>query len=90
MKKLRVLLAIVVVVVVMQSRSLYFRLPIFMTMPVDMVLQHHILPLLLVMIQFLAVMRVLLLILPVLRMRKARTTCFFAIVAILQWVQFIP
>jgi len=53
MKKLRVLLAIVamltltlwvavVVVVVMQSRSLYFRLPIFMTMPVDMVLQHHI------------------------------------------------
>ena len=41
-----------------------------MTMPVDMVLQHHILPLLLVMIQFLAVMRVLLLIFPVLRMSK--------------------
>ena len=61
-----------------------------MTMPEDMVLLHHILPLLLVMIQFLAVMRVLLLIFSVLRMSIGAKKCFFAIVAILQWVQFIP
>ena len=76
--------------IIIQSRLLSFRPPIFMTMPADMVLQHHILPLLPVMILFVAVMRVLLLIFPVLRMRNARKTSFFAIVAILQWVPFIP